>query len=78
VIGRRIQEAHFPKVKTLEEFEFLRLRRTAEGMKPNHGDPFIDEMTSVAIPEAAAELLFQVISGRARGYCVVQPCTFSY
>jgi DNA replication protein DnaC len=135
-IARRIQEARFPKVKTLEEFEFpiaphipvALLRKLAEGEYLARSEPVIllgeagtgkthlatglavaacrqrrrvrftsaaelvnelseakqhselnrvaqrwtryeliviDEMAYVAIPEAAAELLFHVIAGRA-------------
>ena len=135
-IARRIQEARFPKVKTLEEFEFpsaphipvALLRKLAEGDYLARSEPVIllgeagtgkthlamglavaacrqrrrvrftsaaelvnelseakhhselnrvtqrwtryeliviDEMAYVAIPEAAAELLFHVIAGRA-------------
>jgi DNA replication protein DnaC len=135
-IARRIQEAHFPKVKTLEEFEFQKashlpaalIRNLAEGGYLSRSEPVIflgetgtgkthlatglavaacrqkrrvrfttaaellnelmeakdqnqlnrvthrwtryeliviDEMAYVAVPESAAELLFQVIAGRA-------------
>ncbi len=142
VMGRRIQEAHFPKVKTLEEFDFqqapkipaAQVRKLAEGGYLGRSEPIIllgetgtgkthlatglavaacrqrrrvrfttaaqlvndlveaknnselnrvtsrwtryeliviDEMAYVAIPEAAAELLFQVISGRAERAAVI-------
>jgi DNA replication protein DnaC len=142
VMGRRIQEAHFPKVKTLEEFEFqqapkisaAQIRHLSEGGYLSRSEPIIllgetgtgkthlatglavaacrqrrrvrfttaaqlvnelveaknnselnrvtnrwtryeliviDEMAYVAIPEAAAELLFQVISGRAERASVI-------
>jgi DNA replication protein DnaC len=142
VMGRRIQEAHFPKLKTLEEFEFqqapkipaAQVRNLAEGGYLSRSEPIIllgetgtgkthlatglavaacrqrrrvrfttaaqlvnelieaknnselnrvtgrwtryeliviDEMAYVAIPEAAAELLFQVISGRAERSAVI-------
>ena len=142
VTGRRIQEAHFPKLKTLEEFEFqqapeipaAQVRNLAEGGYLSRSEPIIllgetgtgkthlatglavaacrqrrrvrfttaaqlvnelieaknnselnrvtgrwtryeliviDEMAYVAIPEAAAELLFQVISGRAERSAVI-------
>jgi DNA replication protein DnaC len=135
-IARRIQEARFPKVKTLEEFEFQKashlpaalMRNLAEGGYLSRSEPVIflgetgtgkthlatglavaacrqkrrvrfttaaellnelmeakdqnqlnrvthrwtryeliviDEMAYVAVPESAAELLFQVIAGRA-------------
>src|ERR1700747_791188 len=135
-VARRIKEAHFPKVKTLEEFAFCDaphipaalLRNLAEGSYLSRSEPIIflgetgtgkthlatglaveacrqrkparfttaaqlvnelieaknkselsrirnrwlryqliviDEMAYVAVPESAAELLFQVISGRA-------------
>ncbi len=135
-IARRIQEARFPKVKTLEEFEFQKashlpaalIRNLAEGGYLSRSEPVIflgetgtgkthlatglavaacrqkrrvrfttaaellnelmeakdqnqlnrvthrwtryeliviDEMAYVALPESAAELLFQVIAGRA-------------
>lgn len=141
-ISRRIVEAHFPKVKTLEEFEFekapqvsaARIRNLSDGDYLNRAEPIIllgetgtgkthlaiglgvaacrqrrrvrfttaaalvnelveakskselnritarwtryeliimDEMGYVAIPELAAELLFQVISGRAERAAVI-------
>jgi DNA replication protein DnaC len=141
-IARRIQEAKFPKVKTLEEFRFenvphipaASIRRLAEGGYLDRSEPIIflgetgtgkthlatglaveacrqrkrvrfttaaelvnelieaknrselnrvtnrwmryeliaiDEMAYVAMPEAAAELLFQVISGRAERAAVI-------
>ena len=141
-MARRIQEAHFPKVKTLEEFEFEKapllpvalLRNLAEGGYLERSEPVlftgeagtgkthlaiglgvaacrqkkrvrfttaaalindlmearnqnelsritsrwmryelivIDEMAYVAIPESAAELLFQVIAGRAERAAVI-------
>jgi DNA replication protein DnaC len=141
-IARRVTEAHFPKVKTLEEFEFQRaphisaalIRNLAEGGYLDRSEPIIllgetgtgkshlatglalaacrqrrrvrfttaaqlvnelleaknnselnrvtsrwtryeliviDEMAYVAIPEAAAELLFQVIAGRAERAAVI-------
>jgi DNA replication protein DnaC len=142
VVARRIKEAHFPKVKTLEEFDFqmashlpaARLRKLTEGEYIVRTEPVIflgetgtgkthlatalavaacqqrrrvrfttvaelvneliearqksevrrvvgrwtryelmvmDEMAYVAMPEAAAELLFQVISGRAERAAVI-------
>jgi DNA replication protein DnaC len=141
-MARRIQEARFPKVKTLEEFEFEKapllpvalLRNLAEGGYLERSEPVlflgeagtgkthlatglavaacrqkkrvrfttaaalindlmearnqnelsritsrwmryelivIDEMAYVAIPESAAELLFQVIAGRAERAAVI-------
>jgi DNA replication protein DnaC len=141
-MARRIQEAHFPKVKTLEEFEFEKapllpvalLRNLAEGGYLERSEPVlftgeagtgkthlaiglgvaacrqkkrvrfttaaalindlmearnqnelsritsrwmryelivIDEMAYVSIPESAAELLFQVIAGRAERAAVI-------
>jgi DNA replication protein DnaC len=141
-ITRRIQEARFPKVKTLEEFEFEKaphipvslIRSLADGDYLNHSEPVlflgeagtgkthlatglavaacrqrkrvrfttaaglinelieaknqnelnrltnrwtrfdlivIDEMAYVTIPESAAELLFQVIAGRAERSAVI-------
>lgn len=141
-IARRIQEAKFPKVKTLEDFHFeeaphisaARIRKLAEGDYLSRSEPIIfmgdtgtgkshlgtglavaacrqrkrvrfttaaelvnelieaknrselnritnrwmryeliviDEMAYVAMPEAAAELLFQVISGRAEKAAVI-------
>lgn len=141
-VTRRIQEAHFPKVKTLEEFEFSEaphlpvalLRNLAEGGYLTRSEPIIllgetgtgkthlatglavaacrqrkrvrfttaaqlvnelieaktnselnrvtnrwtryeliviDEMAYVAVPEAAAEFLFQVIAGRAERAAVI-------
>jgi DNA replication protein DnaC len=141
-MARRIQEAHFPKVKTLEDFEFEKapllpvalLRNLAEGGYLERSEPVlflgeagtgkthlaiglavaacrqkkrvrfttaaalindlmeaknqnelsritsrwmryelivIDEMAYVAIPESAAELLFQVIAGRAERAAVI-------
>lgn len=141
-IARRIVEARFPKVKTLEEFEFEKaqqvpvalIRNLADGGYLNRAEPVvflgetgtgkthlaiglavaacrqrkrvrfttaaalvnelieaknkselnrisnrwtrfdlivIDEMGYVAIPESAAELLFQVISGRAERAAVI-------
>src|SRR3974390_3932967 len=135
-VARRIKEAHFPKVKTLEEFAFSDaphipaslIRNLAEGGYLSRSEPIIflgeagtgkthlaiglgvaacrqrkrvrfttaaqlvnelieaknkselnrvtnrwtrydllviDEMAYVAMPEAAAELLFQIIAGRA-------------
>jgi DNA replication protein DnaC len=142
VVARRIQEGHFPRVKTLEEFDFetashlpaARLRKLAEGDYIARSEPVIflgetgtgkthlatalavaacqqrkrvgfttaaalvneliearersevsrgvhrwmryelivvDEMAYVAMPEAAAELLFQVIAGRAERAAVI-------
>lgn len=142
VVTRRIQEAHFPKCKTLEEFHFEEapqlpaalIRNLAEGGYIDRSEPVIflgeagtgkthmatglaveacrqrkrvrfataaelvnelteaknksdlsrvvnrwtryelivvDEMAYVAMPEAAAELLFQVISGRAERAAVM-------
>jgi len=141
-IARRIVEAHFPKVKTLDEFEFQKaehvpatlIRNLAEGGYLERSEPVlflgeagtgkthlatglgvaacrqrkrvrfttaaalvneliearnhnelnrvtnrwtrfdlivIDEMAYVAIPESAAELLFQVIAGRAERAAVI-------
>ena len=141
-IARRIQEAKFPKVKTLEEFRFedvphipaVQIRKLAEGGYLSRSEPVIllgdagtgkthmatglaveacrqrkrvrfttaaelvnelieaknqselnrvtnrwlryeliviDEMAYVAMPEAAVELLFQVISGRAERAAVI-------
>ena len=141
-IARRIQEAKFPKVKTLEEFRFedvphipaAQIRKLAEGGYLSRSEPVIllgdagtgkthmatglaveacrqrkrvrfttaaelvnelieaknqselnrvtnrwlryeliviDEMAYVAMPEAAVELLFQVISGRAERAAVI-------
>jgi DNA replication protein DnaC len=141
-VARRIVEAHLPRVKTLEEFEFekaprvpaARIRNLAEGDYLTRAEPVvllgetgtgkthlaiglavaacrqrkrvrfttaaalvndlieaknkselsritnrwtryelivIDEMGYVAIPESAAELLFQVISGRAERAAVI-------
>ena len=142
VIARRIQEAKFPKVKTLEDFHFdevphipaAQIRKLAEGGYLNRSEPIIllgetgtgkthlatglaveacrqrkrvrfttaaelvnelvearhqselnrvthrwlryeliviDEMAYVAMPEAAVEVLFQVISGRAERAAVI-------
>ena len=142
VVARRIQEAHFPKVKTLEEFHFEKapqlsaavIRNLAEGGYLERTEPVIflgeagtgkthlatglavaacrqekrvrfttaaslvnelleakhrnelnrmvqrwlryqliviDELAYVAIPEAAAECLFQVIAGRAEAAAVI-------
>ena len=141
-VARRIKEAHFPKVKTLEEFTFSDaphipvsvIRNLAEGGYLNRSEPIIflgetgtgkthlatglaveacrqrkrvrfttaaqlvnvlteaknkselnrvtnrwtqyeliviDEMAYVAMPEAAAELLFQIIAGRAERAAVI-------
>ncbi len=141
-VTRRIQEARFPKVKTLEEFEFEKaplipanlVRSLAEGDYLKRSEPIlllgeagtgkthlatglavaacrqrkrvrfttaanlinelieaknqnelnratnrwtrfdlvvIDEMAYVTIPESAAELLFQVIAGRAERAAVI-------
>ena len=141
-VARRIKEAHFPKVKTLEEFTFSDaphipvsfMRNLAEGGYLNRSEPIIflgetgtgkthlatglaveacrqrkrvrfttaaqlvnvlteaknksdlnrvtnrwtqyeliviDEMAYVAMPEAAAELLFQIIAGRAERAAVI-------
>jgi DNA replication protein DnaC len=141
-VARRIKEAHFPKVKTLEEFAFsdaphipvALVRNLAEGGYLKGSEPIIflgetgtgkthlatglaveacrqrkrvrfttaaemvnelieaknkselnrvtrrwtrydliviDEMAYVAMPEAAAELLFQIISGRAEKASVI-------
>jgi DNA replication protein DnaC len=141
VVARRIQEAHFPKIKTLEEFHFekapqvsaAQIRNLAEGGYLERSEPVvflgeagtgkthlatglavaacrqqkrvrfttaatlvnelleakqsnelnrivqrwlryelivIDELAYVAIPEAAAECLFQVIAGRAEAAAV--------
>ena len=142
VVRRRIKEAHFPKVKTLEEFDFetashipsARLRKLAEGEYVGRTEPVIfigetgtgkthlatalavaacqqrrrvrfataaewvnelnearqknevsrvvnrwtryelillDEMCYVATPDAAAELLFQVVARRAERAAVI-------
>ena len=141
-VARRIKEAHFPKVKTLDEFAFSDaphlpaavLRNLAEGGYLQRSEPVIllgetgtgkthlatglavaacrqrkrvrfttaaelvneliearnkselnrvtrrwtryelmviDEMAYVAMPEAAAELLFQIIAGRAERAAVI-------
>ena len=141
-VARRIKEAHFPKVKTLEEFTFSDaphipvslIRNLAEGGYLNRSEPIIflgetgtgkthlatglaveacrqrkrvrfttaaqlvnvlteaknkselnrvtnrwtqyeliviDVMAYVAMPEAAAELLFQIIAGRAEKAAVI-------
>ena len=141
-VARRIKEAHFPKVKTLEEFAFsdvpqipaALVRNLAEGGYLSRSEPVIflgeagtgkthlatglaveacrqrkpvrfttaaqlvnelteaknkselnrvtnrwtryeliviDEMAYVAMPEAAAELLFQIIAGRAERAAVI-------
>jgi DNA replication protein DnaC len=141
-IARRVQEAKFPKVKTLEDFHFqetphipaAQIRKLAEGGYLSRSEPIIflgdtgtgkthlgtglaveacrqrkrvrfttaaelvnelieaknrselnritnrwmryeliviDEMAYVAMPEAAAELLFQVISGRAERAAII-------
>ena len=141
-VARRIKDAHFPKLKTLEDFEFCdaphlpaaQIRNLAEGGYLNRSEPviflgetgtgkeliaraihkiscrqrkrvrfttaaqlvnelteaqnrselnrvtnrwtryeliMIDEMAYVAMPEAAAELLFQIISGRAERAAVI-------
>jgi DNA replication protein DnaC len=142
VVGRRLKDARFPKVKTLEEFHFevaphlpvTRLRQLAEGQYIEKTEPLVfigdtgtgkthlatalgvaacrqrrrvrfttaaelvndliearqksevsrvvnrwlryelivlDEMAYVAMPDAAAELLFQVIAGRAERAAVI-------
>jgi DNA replication protein DnaC len=141
-IARRIHEAHFPKVKTLEEFDFQKaphmpvalIRNLSEGGYIKQSEPIlllgeagtgkthlatglavaacrqrkrvrfttaaslinelieaknqnelnrvtnrwtrfdlivIDEMAYVAVPESAAEMLFQVIAGRAERAAVI-------
>jgi DNA replication protein DnaC len=141
-VARRITEAHFPKVKTLEDFAFsdaphlpaAQIRNLAEGGYLSRSEPVIflgetgtgkthmatglaiaacrqkkrvrfttaaqlvnelteaknkselnrvtnrwmryeliviDEMAYVAMPEAAAELLFQIIAGRAERAAVI-------
>ena len=141
-VARRIKEAHFPKLKTLEDFAFFdaphipaaRVRNLAEGGYLSRSEPIIflgetgtgkthlatglaveacrqrkpvrfttaaqlvnelteaknkselnrvtnrwtryeliviDEMAYVAMPEAAAELLFQIIAGRAERAAVI-------
>jgi DNA replication protein DnaC len=141
-VARRLQEAHLPKVKTLEEFEFAKaphipaalIRTLAEGEYLKRSEPIvllgetgsgkthlatglavaacrqrkrvrfttaaqlvnelieakhkselnrvtnrwtryelivIDEMAYVAMSEAAAEMLFQVIAGRAERAAVI-------
>jgi DNA replication protein DnaC len=142
VVKRRLREAHFPKVKTLEDFDFqaashisaAHIRKLAEGEYVSHTEPVIfigetgtgkthlatalavaacqqrrrvrfataaelinelnearqrnevsravnrwgryelivvDEMCYVAAPDAAAELLFQVIARRAERAAVI-------
>jgi len=142
VVARRVKEAHFPMVKTLEEFDFetaghlraARIRRLAEGDYIVATEPVIflgetgtgkthlatslavaacqqrrrvrfataaelindliearqknelsravnrwtryelivlDEMCYVAIPDRAAELLFQIVAGRAERAAVI-------
>jgi len=141
-VARRIKDAHFPKVKTLEDFAFCdvpqlpaaQIRNLAEGGYLQRSEPIIflgetgtgkthlatglaiaacrqrkrvrfttaaqlvnelteaknrselnrvtnrwtryeliviDEMAYVAMPEAAAELLFQIVSGRAERAAVI-------
>jgi DNA replication protein DnaC len=141
-VVRRIKDAHFPKVKTLEEFQFseaphlpaAQVRKLAEGGYLSRSEPIIflgeagtgkthlavglavaacrqrkrvrfttaaqlvnelseaknnselnrvtnrwmryeliviDELAYVAMPEAAAELLFQIIAGRAERAAVI-------
>jgi DNA replication protein DnaC len=141
-VGRRIKDAHFPKLKTLEEFQFseashlpaAQVRKLAEGGYLSRSEPVIflgeagtgkthlavglavaacrqrkrvrfttaaqlvnelseaknnselnrvtnrwmryeliviDELAYVAMPEAAAELLFQIIAGRAERAAVI-------
>ena len=141
-VVRRIKDAHFPKVKTLEEFQFseaphlpaAQVRKLAEGGYLSRSEPVIflgeagtgkthlavglavaacrqrkrvrfttaaqlvnelseaknnselnrvtnrwmryeliviDELAYVAMPEAAAELLFQIIAGRAERAAVI-------
>jgi DNA replication protein DnaC len=141
-VARRIKDAHFPKVKTLEEFEFsdaphlpaAQVRNLAEGGYLSRSEPVlllgetgtgkthlatglavaacrqrkrvrfttaaqlvnelieaknkselnrvtnrwtryelmvIDELAYVAMPEVAAELLFQIIAGRAERAAVI-------
>src|SRR6266849_4002320 len=141
-VARRIRDAHFPKVKTLEEFEFSHVpsipatlvRHLAEGGYLSRSEPVIllgeagtgkthlaiglgvaacrqrrrvrfttaaqlvnelieaknkselnrvtnrwtrydliviDEMAYVAMPEAAAEMMFQIIAGRAERAAVI-------
>jgi DNA replication protein DnaC len=49
VVGRRLKDAHFPKVKTLEEFNFevaphlpaTRLRQLAEGQYIERTEPLV-------------------------------------
>ena len=142
VVARRIKEAHFPKLKTLEEFDFetashipaSRVRKLADGDYIARAEPVLllgetgtgkthlatalamaacrqrrrvrfataaevvneliearpnnevnrvvnrwtryelmvlDEMCYVAIPDTAAELLFQVVGGRAERAAVI-------
>jgi DNA replication protein DnaC len=142
VVARRIKEAHFPKLKTLEEFDFetashipaSRVRKLAEGDYIGRAEPVLllgetgtgkthlgtalamaacrqrrrvrfataaevvneliearqnnevnrvvnrwtryelivlDEMCYVAMPDTAAELLFQVVGGRAERAAVI-------
>jgi DNA replication protein DnaC len=142
VVKRRVKEAHFPKVKTFEEFDFeaathisaVRIRKLAEGEYVSRTEPVIfigetgtgkthlatalavaacqqrrrvrfataaelvnelnearqrnevsravnrwsryelivvDEMCYIATPDAAAELLFQVIARRAERAAVI-------
>src|SRR5437016_2769632 len=110
-VVRRIKDAHFPKVKTLEGFAFCDaphipvalVRNLAEGGYLQRSEPIIflgeagtgkthlatglaveacrqrkrvrfttaDEMAYVAMPETAAELLFQIIAGRAERAAVI-------
>src|ERR1700683_1952849 len=109
-VARRIKDAHFPKVKTLEDFAFSDVphipaavvRNLAEGGYLQRSEPIIflgeagtgkthlatglavetwrwtryeliviDEMAYVAMPETAAEMLFQIIAGRAERAAVI-------
>ena len=81
-VARRITDAHFPKVKTLEDFAFseaphlsaAQIRNLAEGGYLSRSEPVIflgETGTGKTLPEAAAELLFQIISGRAERAAVI-------
>src|ERR1039458_10425717 len=68
-MARRIQEARFPSVKTLEEFDFQSAPHIPVALVRNRWTRYdlivIDELGYVVMPDTAAELLFQVIAGRA-------------
>jgi len=86
-VVRRIKEAHFPKVKPLEDFDFQSashlpatlLRQLSEGGHTGRTEPVLfpgaagTEQTHLAIglAEAGAERLFQVIAGRAEKAVVI-------